>query len=108
SRYKFTVEENTPIEEEIALDPELLGRVFENLLANYNPETNSTARKLTGAFYTPREVVDFMADEALVAYLHDALGAQGGLDEPSLRRLFRYDEAPHGLSESVVRRLISL
>ncbi|MEZ4527954.1 MAG: hypothetical protein R2941_18735 [Desulfobacterales bacterium] len=37
--YKFTVAENTPVEEEIALDPELLGKVFENLLASYNPET---------------------------------------------------------------------
>ena len=46
--YKFTVTENTPIEEEIALDPELLGKVFENLLANYNPETQTTARKQTG------------------------------------------------------------
>lgn len=44
-RYKFTVAENTPIEEEIALDPELLGKVFENLLAAYNPETGATARK---------------------------------------------------------------
>ena len=40
--YKFTVTENTPIEEEVALDPELLGRVFENLLAAYNPETGAT------------------------------------------------------------------
>ena len=39
SRYKFTVEENTPLEEEIALDPELLGKVFENLLASYNEDT---------------------------------------------------------------------
>ena len=37
-RYKFTVEENTPLDQEVALDPELLGRVFENLLAAYNPE----------------------------------------------------------------------
>jgi len=44
--YKFTVVENTPIEQEIALDPELLGKVFENLLASYNPETKTTARKL--------------------------------------------------------------
>ena len=43
--YKFTVEESTPIEQEVALDPELLGNVFENLLANYNPETQETARK---------------------------------------------------------------
>ncbi|HJZ11296.1 MAG TPA: hypothetical protein VJ521_04055, partial [Acidobacteriota bacterium] len=67
--YKFTIEENTPIEEEIALDPELLGKVFENLLAAYNPETGSTARKQTGSFYTPREIVNYMVDEALIAYL---------------------------------------
>jgi hypothetical protein len=67
--YKFTVDENTPIEEEIALDPELLGKVFENLLAAYNPETGVTARKQTGSFYTPREIVNYMVDESLVAYL---------------------------------------
>jgi hypothetical protein len=49
-RYKFTVTENTPIEEEVALDPELLGKVFENLLAAYNPETRVTARKQTGSY----------------------------------------------------------
>ena len=72
-RYKFTVEENTPIEEEIALDPELLGKVFENLLAAYNPETGATARKQTGSFYTPREIVEYMVDEALIAYLETQL-----------------------------------
>jgi adenine-specific DNA-methyltransferase len=67
--YKFTIAENTPIEEEIALDPELLGKVFENLLASYNPETKTTARKQTGSFYTPREIVNYMVDESLIAYL---------------------------------------
>ena len=70
--YKFTVEENTPIEQEVALDPELLGRVFEHLLAEYNPETReiaSSARKETGSYYTPRAIVDYMVDEALVATL---------------------------------------
>ena len=66
--HKFTVEENTPLEEDIALDPELLGQVFENLLAAYNPETGTTARKQTGSFYTPREIVDYMVDESLIAY----------------------------------------
>jgi hypothetical protein len=68
SRYKFTVDENTPLEEEVALDPELLGKVFENLLASYNEDTSATARKQSGSFYTPREVVDYMVDEALIAY----------------------------------------
>ena len=66
-RYKFTVEENTPIEVEVALDPELLGKVFENLLAANNPETKESARKQTGSYYTPRPIVDYMVDEALVA-----------------------------------------
>ena len=69
NHYKFTVEENTPIEQEVALDPELLGKVFENLLAAYNPETRQTARKQTGSYYTPRAVVDYMVDEALIASL---------------------------------------
>ena len=67
--YKFTVEENTPIEQEVALDPELLGRVFENLLAAYNPETWATVRKQTGSYYTPRAIVDYMVEAALVATL---------------------------------------
>ena len=68
SRYKFTVEENTPVDQEVALDPELLGQVFENLLGVYNPETEELARKETGSFYTRRHVVDYMVDEALIAY----------------------------------------
>ncbi len=67
--YKFTVEENTPLEEEVALDPDLLGRIFENLLAYYNPETGATARKGTGSFYTPREIVDYMVEESLLECL---------------------------------------
>src|SRR5690606_23806648 len=76
SRYKFTVEENTPVEEEVALDPELLGKVFENLLASYNADTRTTARKKSGSFYTPREVVDYMVDEALIAYFEQKLAVQ--------------------------------
>ena len=73
NRYKFTIAENTPIEEEVALDPELLGKVFENLLAAYNPETQTTARKLTGSFYTPREIVNYMTDESLISYFKSTL-----------------------------------
>ena len=80
-RYKFTVEENTPTEQEVALDPELLGKVFENLLAAYNPETRKTARKQTGSYYTPRQVVDFMVDEALVASLATSISPHDGETE---------------------------
>ena len=94
--YKFTVTENTPIEEEIALDPELLGKVFENLLANYNPETQTTARKQTGSFNTPREFVNYMVDESLLAYLKQKLEEAGYKDtEPRLRELLSYSENPN-------------
>ena len=89
NRYKFTVEENTPAEKEVALDPELLGSVFENLLAAYNPETRRTARKQTGSYYTPRPVVDYMVEEALVEALAvKALPSDG--DEEFWRERLRY------------------
>jgi hypothetical protein len=69
NHYKFTIEENTPIEEEIALDPELLGKVFENLLAAIDPQTGNTVRKATGSYYTPREIVDYMVTESLSMFL---------------------------------------
>lgn len=70
-RYNFTIEENTPLEQQVALDPELLGKVFENLLGVYNPETKETARKKSGSFYTPREIVNYMVDQTLISYLGD-------------------------------------
>ena len=81
THYKFTVEENTPIEQEVALDPELLGKVFENLLAAYNPETGTTARKQTGSYYTPRVIVDYMVEEALVAALAERVKPADGSAE---------------------------
>ena len=72
NRYNFTIEENTPNEQQVALDPELLGKVFENLLGAYNPETKETARNQSGSFYTPREVVNYMVDESIIAYLGDS------------------------------------
>ena len=71
NRYNFTIEENSPEEQQVALDPELLGKVFENLLGVYNPETKETARNQSGSFYTPREIVNYMVDESLIAYLGD-------------------------------------
>lgn len=88
-RYNFTVEENTPFDQEVSLDPELLGKVFENLLASFNPETKTTARKQTGSFYTPREIVQYMVDESLVAHLKRTVG--GELEE-EYRKLMRYTD----------------
>ena len=96
SHYKFTVEENTPVEQEVALDPELLGKVFENLLAAHTPETGTTARKQTGSYYTPRDIVDYMVDEALVAVFKQKCTPTDGdakLWEERLRYLLDYAHA---------------
>jgi adenine-specific DNA-methyltransferase len=131
--YKFTIVENTPIDQEIALDPELLGQVFENLLASYNPETKTTARKQTGSFYTPRAIVDYMVDESLKAHLERTLTTENTENteqenqnsssvksvksvvkissssavRQKLDHLFTYTEERHQFSESEVTTLIA-
>ena len=95
-RYNFTVEENTPFDKEVSLDPELLGKVFENLLASYNPETQTTARKQTGSFYTPREIVQYMVDESLVAHLKRVVGEDL---ESEFRKLIAYTDEELCLTE---------
>lgn len=89
-QYNFTVEENTTSDKEVSLDPELLGRVFENLLAAYNPETQESARKSTGSFYTPREIVDYMVEESLIAYL----SGECGHDADEMWHLIRDEKKP--------------
>ena len=88
-QYNFTVEENSPDDSVVSLDPELLGKVFENLLAAYNPETQESARKSTGSYYTPREIVDYMVNESLINYLTVKCGHQ----ETAIRTLF--DDQQH-------------
>ncbi|MCG2754198.1 MAG: Eco57I restriction-modification methylase domain-containing protein [Desulfobacteraceae bacterium] len=109
--YKFTIDENTPIEEEIALDPELLGKVFENLLASYNPETKTTARKQTGSFYTPREIVDYMVDESLKASLSNLVSKKiDNATEDDIKTgldiLFEYTEKEHAFTDNEVSKIV--
>lgn len=85
NQYEFTVDENSVTDTDVALDPELLGKVFENLLGSYNPETKETARKATGAFYTPREIVNYMVRESLKSYLRRKCSFA---DDERLARLF--------------------
>lgn len=95
-RYNFTVEENTPFDKEVSLDPELLGKVFENLLASFNPETQTTARKQTGSFYTPREIVQYMVDASLIAHLKRTVAKDL---EPQFRQLLQYTDEPIDLTD---------
>lgn len=67
--FNFTTDESTPEYEQVAIDPEMLGRVFESLLASQVEATGAMARKAKGAFYTPREVVSFMCRESIRAHL---------------------------------------
>lgn len=102
-RYNFTVEENTPFDKEVSLDPELLGKVFENLLASYNPETQTTARKQTGSFYTPREIVQYMVDESLVAHLKRTVGDDL---EQQYRQLMQYTDEDVSLTDDQRRQIM--
>lgn len=105
-RYNFTIDENTPIDQDVALDPELLGKVFENLLASYNPETATTARKATGSYYTPREIVEYMVNESLVAHLHTVLNIDNQEVEQKLRMLFDYASDENPFDEQTTLKLI--
>lgn len=89
--YDFTVDESSSQYQQVAVDPEMLGRIFENLLASQNEETEKLAnqRKAFGAFYTPREIVDYMINESLKAYLQTPLsepGFSGFKDEQDLAK----------------------
>jgi len=102
--YNFIIDENTPVDQEIALDPELLGKVFENLLASYNPETATTARKATGSYYTPREIVEYMVDESLKEYFKTQLP---GIDEEKIELLVSYAEESPELSPEEKQNILS-
>jgi len=68
-QYNFTIDENSINDSEVSIDPEMLGTIFENLLAEIDPDTEKSARKSTGSFYTPREIVDYMVEQSLINYL---------------------------------------
>ena len=86
--YNFTVDENTAYDVELSIDPEMLGRIFENLLAEINPETGESAKKSTGSFYTPRDIVDYMVDTSLFYYLKD----KTSIEDDKLHALISYDD----------------
>ena len=73
SQYNFTTDESSPEYQQVAIDPEMLGCIFESLLGGITIDDNSdiTERKIKGAFYTPRQIVAFMCKEALREYLYD-------------------------------------
>ncbi|MFH1900844.1 MAG: N-6 DNA methylase [Candidatus Omnitrophota bacterium] len=107
SSFNFTIDENSPDDQDIALDPELLGRVFENLLASFNPETSTTARKATGSYYTPREIVDYMVSESLKAYFKTHLSAISDLDK-KIEQLFSTGSEKNPFDKSESKKIVEL
>ncbi|MGE3062906.1 MAG: TaqI-like C-terminal specificity domain-containing protein [bacterium] len=107
SSFNFTIDENSPDDADIALDPELLGRVFENLLASFNPETSTTARKATGSYYTPREIVDYMVTESLKAYFQTHLNNIEKIDE-KLEKLFSNEFSVNPFNANQSKKLVKL
>ena len=106
NRFVWTITESTPLEEEVALDPDLLGNVFENLLASYNPETGTVARNATGSFYTPDYVVDWMIDKALLPLLVKALPPKTKNAEARVRRLLDWNDPGHDFKDAEITALI--
>jgi hypothetical protein len=81
-RYNFTVKEDEPLEKEVAVDPEMLGKVFENLL-------EVKERKDKGAFYTPREIVHYMCQQSLINYLETNTN---GVPREDIERFIQYGD----------------
>ena len=100
--YNFTVDENTAYDIELSIDPEMLGRIFENLLAEINPETGENAKKSTGSFYTPRDIVDYMVDSSLCEHLK----TKTGISEEKLRSLISYskDDDDHAVLDKAEKK----
>ena len=90
NQYQFTIEESTPLDRTVALDPELLGQIFESLLGTYNPETAETARNATGSFYTPRDIVQYMVQESLKKYFL----SKNDISETEVYKLFELKQCP--------------
>ena len=84
SRYNFTIDENDPDDAEVGVDPEMLGRIFENLLED---------NKDKGAFYTPKEIVTYMCRESLIAYLQTDI--EDVATKEALRQFVTTHDAEH-------------
>jgi type I restriction-modification system DNA methylase subunit len=79
SEYNFTIDENDPNDAEVGVDPEMLGKIFENLLED---------NKDKGAFYTPKEIVRYMCQESLIAYLE----SDTKIEKETLRKFVQVPE----------------
>lgn len=90
NQFNFTIDENSIEDSDLSIDPEMLGRIFENLLAEINPETSQNARKSTGSYYTPREIVEYMVNSSLLEYIK----TKTDIDEEVLKTIIFKNQEP--------------
>ncbi|MFH2062177.1 MAG: DNA methyltransferase, partial [Candidatus Beckwithbacteria bacterium] len=83
-RYNFTIKEDEPLEKEVAIDPEMLGKVFENLLEVKD-------RKSKGSYYTPREIVHYMCQQSLINYLDTELKSKS--NQQDIETLIKFGDS---------------
>jgi len=84
-RFNFTVTEDTPIDVEVAIDPEMLGKIFESLVLQLEKYPDKDLRKLTGSYYTPRPIVHYMCQQAIKEYLVTQLAGENIVKAESAR-----------------------
>lgn len=94
NHYNFTIDENDPDDAELGVDPEMLGKIFENLLED---------NKDKGAFYTPKEIVQYMCRESLIAYLQTGIEDEGTKD--AIRQFVTTQEIGEKLPKDIDRKL---
>ena len=104
NKYNFTVDESSPEFQHVAIDPEMLGRIFESLLAEQVDEsTGDNKKKVTGAFYTPREIVSYMCEESIIQFLKTNISFSPDRDK-KIEELIRLPEAIFRDQDSNKRR----
>ncbi len=109
--YDFTVDESSLQYQQLAVDPEMLGRIFENLMASQSPDTEEAAnnkRKAYGAFYTPRDIVDYMVEESLKTFLANKLNINSDELNPAFSSLPVWPEKLNKYKKAAENALINI
>lgn len=110
-RFNFTVTEDTPLDVEVAIDPEMLGKIFESLILQLEKDPDTDLRKLTGSYYTPRPIVHFMCQEALKEYVvTELVGNESPKTDPVRQKLDTLLSLPRAdqLDDEQVETLVKL
>lgn len=101
--YNFTVIENDSSDIDVSVDPEMLGRIFENLLAIVNPDNGMSNQEITGSFYTPKHIVSYMSEQSISKFLFRNLN----ISENLIAEIFG-DDSTISISQNQTRDIFEL